>query len=340
MGRGKRSATQALAFLGCFISATIGIVNTFRCGPWPCIGIYGRAGKCGLMKYGSKYSRPGVIEPIVESPPPASVGAEQLLSGSSVNPIAIFAATRWELQAVRRGLATDRVTTIAGVRCHIGQHGDRTYWLIQTGVGPVAAGTIAGNILKAQPMSLVMSTGFACALVPAEVGDIIVGTSVSSVHGEGSLTMGAHPVLCDGAVREDIVKVAQDAGLVTRVGPVVSSETIVWQAQEKRRLRNLTDAIGLDMESAALAEMAQAQGLPMAIVRAVSDLVDEDLPLDFNLFLRPTGWAKGMQALVSAPSSVAGLNRLRKQSRVAAARLTEWFQRYAETRGKSLRSSG
>lgn len=257
-----------------------------------------------------------------------------------MHPIAIFAATRWELQAVRRGLATDRVTTIAGVRCHIGQRGDRTYWLIQTGVGPVAAGTVAGNILKAQPMSLVMSTGFACALVPAEVGDIIVGTSVSSIHGEGSLTMGAHPVLCDGAVREDIVNVAQEAGLITRIGTVVSSETIVWQAQEKRRLHNLTDATGLDMESAALAEMAQAHGLPMAIVRTVSDLVDEDLPLDFNLFLRPTGWAKGMQALVSAPSSVAGLNRLRKQSRVAAARLTEWFQRYAETSGKSLRSSG
>ena len=292
------------------------------------------------MKYGNRYSRPGVIEPIVEESAVGSVGATQLLSGSSVNPIAIFVATRWELQAIRRGLATDRVTTIAGVRCHIGQHGDRTYWLIQTGVGPVAAGTIAGTILKAQPMSLVMSTGFACALVPADVGDIIVGTSVSSVQGEGSLTMGTQPVLCDGAVREGILIVAQDAGLVTRVGTVVSSETVVWQAKEKRRLRSLTDATGLDMESAALAEMARAQGLPMAIVRSVSDLADEDLPLDFNLFLRPTGWAKGMQALVNAPSSVAGLNRLRKQSRVAAARLTEWFQRYAETSGKSLRSSG
>ena len=58
----------------------------------------------------------------------------------------------------------------------------RIYWLIQTGVGPAAAGTVAGRVLKAQPMSLVMSTGFACALVPAQVGDLIVGTEVSSVH--------------------------------------------------------------------------------------------------------------------------------------------------------------
>jgi adenosylhomocysteine nucleosidase len=83
--------------------------------------------------------------------------------------------------------------------------------------------------------------------------------------------------------------------------------------------------------------VAQERGLPMAIVRAVSDLADEDLPLDFNLFLRPTGWAKGMQALIGSPSSVAGLNRLRKQSRVAADRLTEWFQCYAETSSDSPR---
>ena len=60
----------------------------------------------------------------LNSPPASSVGAWQPLSGSSVNPIAIFAATRWELQAVRRGLAADRVATIAGVRCHIGQQGE------------------------------------------------------------------------------------------------------------------------------------------------------------------------------------------------------------------------
>jgi len=257
-----------------------------------------------------------------------------------VNPIAIFAATRWELQAVRRALAADRVATIAGVRYYIGQAGDRTYWLIQTGVGPTAAHSVAGKVLKTQPMSLVMSTGFACALVPAQVGDLIVGTSVFSVHSEDAWTVGAGPVVCDEAVRAGVLIVAQDAGLVARVGTVVSSGTVVWQAEEKRRLRRVTEATGLDMESAALAAAAQERGLPMVIVRTVSDLADEDLPLDFNLFLRPTGWAKGMQAVIGSPSSVAGLNRLRKQSRVAADRLTVWFQRYVKTDSEYFRSSG
>jgi adenosylhomocysteine nucleosidase len=260
----------------------------------------------------------------------------QSLSGSTVNPVAIFAATRWELQAVRRALATDRVESIAGVRCHIGRQGDRTYWLIQTGVGPVTAGTVAGKVLKVQAMSLVISTGFACALVPAQVGDLIVGTAVSSVH-LGSAWVGNDRVFCDEAVRAHLLSVAQAAGLVARVGTVVSSETVVWQAEEKRRLRGLTDATGLDMESAAVAGVARERGLPMVIVRTVSDLVDEDLPLDFNLFLRPTGWIKGMQSVIGSPSSIEGLNRLRKQSRVAADGLTAWFQCYAKTDTESLR---
>ncbi|MDP3595595.1 MAG: hypothetical protein Q8S75_01210, partial [Nitrospirota bacterium] len=184
------------------------------------------------------------------------------------------------------------------------------------------------------------STGFACALIPAEVGDLIVGTAVSSVLNDGAEATGHDSILCDEAVRSDLLAVAQDAGMVVRVGPIVSGPTVVWQAEGKRRLRHLTDATGLDMESAALASVARERGVPMAIVRTVSDLVDEDLPLDFNLFLRPTGWMKGLWALIRHPTGFVGLNRLRKQSRVAAGRLTEWFQHYANSDIESLRLPG
>ena len=256
-----------------------------------------------------------------------------------MDPIAIFVATRWELQAVQRAIATDRVTTIAGVRCQIGHQGQRAYWLIQTGVGPAAASAVAEQVLKAQPMSLVLSTGFACALIPAQVGDLIVGTAVSSVPSDEMGTTGHGSILCDEAVRSGLLAVAEGAGMAVRVGTIVSGPTVVWQAEGKRRLRRLTDATGLDMESAALASVARERGVPMAIVRTVSDLVDEDLPLDFNLFLRPTGWMKGIWALIRHPTGFVGLNRLRTQSRVAADRLTEWFQLYAKSDIESPRLS-
>jgi adenosylhomocysteine nucleosidase len=109
----------------------------------------------------------------------------------------------------------------------------------------------------------------------------------------------------------------------------VSTDCVVTTASEKRRFAKIADAIGLDMESAALAAEAQRAQVPFVIVRAASDLLDEDLPLDFNLFLRPTGWLKGVAALVARPSSITGLRRLHRQSRAAAKTLTTFFQRYA-----------
>ena len=104
---------------------------------------------------------------------------------------------------------------------------------------------------------------------------------------------------------------------------------IVWRASEKARYAQMTGAIGLDMESAALAREAKHAQVPFVILRTASDLLDEDLPLDFNLFLRPTGWLKGIGSVLAAPSSLAGLGRLRRQSRSAAEKLTEFFQRSA-----------
>ena len=88
------------------------------------------------------------------------------------------------------------------------------------------------------------------------------------------------------------------------------------------------------MESAALGLVASEHRIPFAIVRTVSDLVDESLPLDFNLFLRPSGWVKGVAACLAHPTSLIGLNRLRMQSRVAGTQLTAVFRACAE---KALR---
>ena len=119
-------------------------------------------------------------------------------------------------------------------------------------------------------------------------------------------------------------------------GDVLLLENVRYHNEEEandaafaEKLAKVADAIGLDMESAALAAEAQRAQVPFVIVRTASDLLDEDLPLDFNLFLRPTGWLKGVAAILGHPSSIMGLRRLHCQSRVAATTLTTFFQRYA-----------
>ena len=120
-----------------------------------------------------------------------------------------------------------------------------------------------------------------------------------------------------------------------RVGRFVSTDRIIGRASEKVEFAQRAQAIGLDMESWALAGEAQRAHVPFVIIRAVSDLVDEDLPLDFNLFLKPAGWLKGLTTIMAAPSCLLGLGRLRRQSKAAGEALRDCFYRYktvAETR--------
>lgn len=252
-----------------------------------------------------------------------------------MKPVVIFAATRWELRAVHRAFPTAHATMLAGHRGVVAQTAGQTYWLVQTGVGPDAAAHAATAVMDGQPIESVFSAGFACALAPARIGDLILGEDVTSVRRNGKWAMQDAAVTCDGALRLQMLSTARQAGLDVTVGRVMSAPVVVVSAEDKQRLSRFNGAVALDMESATLGAVAAARGVPFGIVRTVSDLVDEDLPYDFNLFLKPGGWVTGLQAFLTRPAGLVGLNRLRKQSRIAGDRLTKIFACYTGSTSES-----
>jgi adenosylhomocysteine nucleosidase len=119
-------------------------------------------------------------------------------------------------------------------------------------------------------------------------------------------------------------------GFPVRVGLAVTSDEIVWLAKSKRSLARSIDEseIGfVDMESTAIAEVCARRRLPFLIARSITDLLDEDLPLDFNLYRNEDGRVdskKVMKAALRKPSSVKGLLELRKRSNLCAERLAKF----------------
>ncbi|MEO8327929.1 MAG: hypothetical protein ABI618_18925, partial [Nitrospirota bacterium] len=67
-------------------------------------------------------------------------------------------------------------------------------------------------------------------------------------------------------------------------------------------------------------------GLPFLIVRAISDGIDEDLPVDFNMFLKPFGWVGGVALVLSTPRCWKGLFRLYRNSKQAGIQLSKFFE--------------
>jgi adenosylhomocysteine nucleosidase len=216
--------------------------------------------------------------------------------------------------------------TVDGMHTLVHVDRGQEYWLVQTGVGPEKARQCAARLLDHQSFSLIISTGFACALIAVGIGALLVGHEVVYSGSQGTEPVPPIDVPCE--ARDRLVRCIQAIVPAVPMGRFVSADHVIGSAQEKRAIAEKMQAIGLDMESEALAVEAHRAHTPFIIIRTVSDLLDEDLPLDFNLFLRPTGWLKGIGSVLAAPSCLLGLARLRRQSVVAAEALTVFFRQY------------
>ncbi|WP_447975511.1 5'-methylthioadenosine/S-adenosylhomocysteine nucleosidase family protein [Nitrospira sp. Kam-Ns4a] len=245
--------------------------------------------------------------------------------------IGVFSATRWEFDAVRRVFRGEEDgPRVPGTRTRAGRHGSCRVVLVQTGVGPEKAGTVCRTVLALVPLDLAVSTGFACALVPSRIGDLLIGTEAARYR---AATPSPGPDLivpCSTEAVARAVRTAEVAGLPAHTGRVATVPAVLWRAAEKHAMAEGAGSVGLDMESAEIGAAAAERRVPFLVVRAVSDLLDEDLPLDFNLFLARRGWVQGAWAVLANPARLAGLHRLRRQSGRAAERMSAFWSAFLD----------
>jgi adenosylhomocysteine nucleosidase len=71
------------------------------------------------------------------------------------------------------------------------------------------------------------------------------------------------------------------------IGQIASGDRFVSSAQEVDRLRAaLPEALAVEMEGAAVAQVCHEYGIPFAVMRTLSDAADDDAHIDFARFLR------------------------------------------------------
>ncbi len=112
-------------------------------------------------------------------------------------------------------------------------------------------------------------------------------------------------------------------GLTPGISALVSRVAVT--AAEKARLRAETGARLVDMESAAIRQLAQAAGIPSATVRTVSDTAGEDLPLDFSTLVDANQQllpGKLAWAILRSPGKIPALLRLQRSVGIATDRLS------------------
>ncbi len=144
-----------------------------------------------------------------------------------------------------------------------GRLNGREVALVANGPGPKLAGDAVDAVGK---MEALISIGFCGGLVGSlQACDIFVATEVVGVARA----------------------IAPSSSRPFKTGKLLSIDRVVSTAAEKAVLAKSADAV--EMEAAAVAEMADARNLPFYAVRVVTDTSAETFPLEFNQMRSPDG---------------------------------------------------
>lgn len=228
--------------------------------------------------------------------------------------IAIVSAMHQELEAVLTQMTDARPTLVAGRTFWVGQLHGQAVVAVLSRIGKVAATTTATVLAERFGVGRIVFTGVAGGLGPGvRVGDVVVADSFMQhdldvsplfpryqvpLYGlarfatEPGLTQAlvqaakltlADPVAALGA--DALAEFGLDAPRVHQ-GLVVSGDRFVSTSQESLALcEALPDALAVEMEGAAIAQVCHDYGLPFAAVRTISDRADDAAHADFTRFI-------------------------------------------------------
>ncbi|GAA4777545.1 5'-methylthioadenosine/S-adenosylhomocysteine nucleosidase [Microbacterium gilvum] len=163
--------------------------------------------------------------------------------------------------------------------------GGRTVVLVQSGVGMVnAADAAVGALHRYGDDVLLVSAGSAGGLAAGvEVGDVFVGDRYVNVEADArafGYEAGQVPGMpasyeADGAASAAFV-VAAPQGVTVRRGSIGSGEKFVTVDIARGLRATFPGILVVDMETAAVAQIAHNHGVPFVSVRAISDLCAPD----------------------------------------------------------------
>ena len=211
---------------------------------------------------------------------------------------AIVSAMQEELAAVLALMPDERRMTVASRAFWQGHlHGHEVVAVLSR-IGKVAAATTATVLIERFGVGRIVFTGVAGGLGPSvHVGDVVVADAFLQHDLDASPIFPRHEVplygmsrfQADPALAEALAQAVNTALPQTRLhrGLVVSGDRFVSTTAEARALQTtLPDALAVEMEGAAFAQVCHDYGVPFAAVRSISDRADDAAHGDFTEFVR------------------------------------------------------
>lgn len=233
-------------------------------------------------------------------------------------PIAIVSAMHEELSAVLALMPDEHKQLVAGREFWVGHLHGHPVVAVLSRIGKVAAATTATALIERFGVRGIVFTGVAGGLAAGvQVGHVVIADSFLQHDLDASPLFpryevplyGVSRLRTDPALTQQLEQAARQAlpGCTLHRGLVVSGDRFISSTAESRALQAaLPQALAVEMEGAAFAQVCLDYGIPFAAVRTVSDRADDEAHVDFLRFIQEVASrhsAAVVQALLRAAAT-------------------------------------
>lgn len=210
----------------------------------------------------------------------------------------IIGAMDSEVDNLKARMSDAAVHSVAGRDFTVGTLDGASVVVVKSGIGKVAAAVTAQILIDRFHVGALINTGMAGGLdTRLAIKDLVVGTA--AVQHDFDLTAFGHArgfmfgeddtqptrFIADEALVERALTAA-DAVLPPQskaiTGVIASGDVFVDDGALKRRIVEETNAAAAEMEGAAIAQTAAANGVPFVILRVISDLAEHEANVSFD----------------------------------------------------------
>lgn len=211
----------------------------------------------------------------------------------------IICAMEEEIKALRAQLTNADEENIANMIFYSGQINDHEVVLVRAGIGKVQAGVTTAFLIENFKVDAVINSGSAGGIgAGLAVGDLVLSTG-AAYHDASATVFGYKPgqlpqqpqiFEADQKLLQAVSEAASQAGLQVKPGLIVTGDQFVSSQAQIAAIKEIyPQALCCEMEGAAVAQVAYQFNKPFLIVRAMSDVGDEDAGQSFDEFIIDAG---------------------------------------------------
>jgi len=202
--------------------------------------------------------------------------------------IGIIVAEEKELIEVKRIMSNIKEKQIYEKDFYVGNIEDKSVVAVKCNVGKVNSARVCQMLIDNFDIELVINVGTAGSVNnKLEIGDVVVaeklvqydfdvtpfGRKLGEIENIGEYL----------EVKKELLDLFNDMDV--HIGCIASGDKFIVNNEEKNNIRNIFNALCIEMEGASIAQVCYLDNVPFMVIRSITDKQDGSSKIEFETFL-------------------------------------------------------